>query len=65
MGFNINSVYGEQEENIIFERFIKNTFNWLTQKPVIFVKDWPSNYRSAMVINVMGNSELTNYQNII
>ena len=64
MGFNINSVYGVQEENIIFERFINNTFNWLTEKPVIFVKDWPSNYKSAMVINVVGNSELTNYQNI-
>jgi hypothetical protein len=65
MGFNINSVYGEQEEYIIFERFIRNTLNWLTEKPVIFVKDWPSDYKAAMVINVIGNSDLSNYQNII
>lgn len=65
MGFNINSVYGEQEEYIMFERFIKNSMNWLIKKPIIFVKDWPSDYKSAMVINVIGNSDLTNFQNII
>jgi Beta-galactosidase trimerisation domain len=39
MGFNINSVFGEQEEYIMFEKFIKNSMNWLTKKPIIFVKD--------------------------
>lgn len=65
MGFDINSVHGEQEEYIMFDKFFKNTISWLNKKPIIFVKDWPGNYKAAAVINVNVNSDLSNQDNIL
>lgn len=65
MGFDINSVHGEQEEYIMFDKFFNNIISWLNKKPIIFVKDWPGNYKAASVINVNVNSDLSNKDNIL
>lgn len=65
MGFDINSVYGEQEEYIMFERFFINIMNWLTKKPIIFVKDWPSEYKATAIINIVSKGDISSSQNLI
>ena len=50
MGFEINSIMGVQEDYIFFDRLFNNGVNWLTYKPVAFVKDWPAGYDAAAVI---------------
>ena len=48
-GFEINSVIGEQEDYIYFEKLFTNSINWLTYGPTAFVKDWPEKYNAAMI----------------
>lgn len=50
MGFEINSVLGEQEDYVFFERIYNNCINWLTYKPVAYIRDWPNGYLAAAVI---------------
>jgi peptidoglycan/xylan/chitin deacetylase (PgdA/CDA1 family) len=62
MGFEINSVIGVQEDYIVFDRLFNNCAEWLTYKPVGFVRDWPSNYSAAAVImpNISKNAQNIN-----
>lgn len=48
-GFELNSVLGEQEDYIYFERLFNNCLNWLTYRPTAYIKDWPSPYEAAMI----------------
>ncbi len=49
----------------MFDKFFNNIISWLNKKPIIFVKDWPGNYKAASVINVNVNSDLSNKDNIL
>ncbi len=48
-GFELNSVIGKQEDYIYFERLFNNSINWLTYRPIAFVKDWPEGYKAAAI----------------
>ncbi|MHB8337364.1 MAG: polysaccharide deacetylase family protein [Ignavibacteriaceae bacterium] len=50
MGFEINSVIGEQQDYIYFDRLFNNCMSWLTYQPIAFAKDWPSNYSAAAML---------------
>lgn len=64
-GFEINSVYGgEQEDNIYFEKLLINSINWLTYSPTAYIKDWPANYDGAAIIVPTVTSEEENINNI-
>ncbi|PKL89188.1 MAG: hypothetical protein CVV23_06340 [Ignavibacteriae bacterium HGW-Ignavibacteriae-2] len=62
-GFNLNSVIGERDDFIYFEKLIKNSVHWLTYRPTSFIKDWPEPYvAAAIIIPVVGN-EIGNVYN--
>ena len=50
MGFEINSIIGEQEDYIYFDRLFSNSMDWLAYKPIAFAKDWPSDYNAAAIL---------------
>lgn len=62
-GFEINSVIGEQEDYINFEKLFINSVNWLTYNPTAFIKDWPSTYKAAMIIIPTLSEQVYNIQN--
>jgi hypothetical protein len=62
-GFEINSVVGEQEDYIYFDRLFRNSLNWLTYNPTAYVKDWPAPYEAAAVIVPMITEQPNNALN--
>lgn len=65
MGFEINSVIGVQEDYIFFDRLFNNCTDWLTYKPIIFVRDWPANYSAAAVIMPNISKDAQNINNLL
>lgn len=65
MGFEINSVIGVQEDYIFFDRLFNNCADWLTYKPVIYVRDWPSNYSAAAIIMPNVSKDAQNVNNLL
>ncbi|MBZ0199442.1 MAG: polysaccharide deacetylase family protein [Ignavibacteriaceae bacterium] len=65
MGFEINSIIGIQEDYIYFDRLFNNSINWLTYKPVAFVKDWPSSYDAAAVLAPSIGDNAGNLNNLL
>ncbi|MEG8945517.1 hypothetical protein [Rosettibacter firmus] len=49
-GFELNSVLGVQKDFVYFEKLFNNSINWLTYQPTAFVKEWPSNYKAALIL---------------
>lgn len=64
-GFELNSVLGEQEDYIYFERLFNNCINWLTYRPTAFIKDWPAPYEAAMILVPTINNYPGNINNIL
>jgi len=62
-GFEINSIIGEQEDYINFERLFNNSINWLSYSPTAFIKDWPDPYKAAMIIIPTLSKQVYNIQN--
>ncbi len=50
MGFEINSIIGEQSDYVNFDRLFSNSMAWLSYQPIAFIKDWPLNYSAAAMI---------------
>jgi peptidoglycan/xylan/chitin deacetylase (PgdA/CDA1 family) len=65
MGFEINSVIGVQEDYIFFDRLFNNCVEWLTYKPIVFVRDWPANYSAAAVIMPNISKDPQNINNLL
>lgn len=63
-GFEINSVIGQQEDYIFFEKLFTNSVNWLTYGPTAFVKDWPDQYDAAMVFIPTLEDQIYNVSNL-
>lgn len=63
-GFEINSIYGQQEDYIYFEKLLQNSVNWLTYNPTSYIKDWPAPYAAAAIIVPTVASEEWNINNI-
>lgn len=64
-GFELNSVVGEQEDYIYFDRLFRNSLNWLTYNPTAYVKDWPAPYEAAAVIVPMITEQPNNALNLL
>lgn len=64
MGFELNSVLGEQEDYIFFDRLFQNSINWLTYNPTILLKDWPEPYNAAAIIMPVLSSNISNVKNL-
>jgi hypothetical protein len=64
LGFNFNSVK-EQNDRLVFERLITNSINWLLQKPVVYVKDFPGAYNAAAIIVPVLSDSIRNVYNIL
>ncbi len=64
-GFELNSVVGEQEDYIYFDRLFRNSINWLTYNPTAYVKDWPAPYESAAIIVPMITEQPQNALNLL
>ncbi|GAB6282229.1 MAG: hypothetical protein STSR0008_09730 [Ignavibacterium sp.] len=65
MGFEINSVIGIQEDFVYFDILFKNSIDWLTYKPISYIKDWPGNYQSAAIILVSFDDQIGNVRNLL
>lgn len=64
MGFELNSVLGEQEDYIFFDRLFQNSVNWLTYNPTILLRDWPEPYKAAAIIMPVLSSNIYNVKNL-
>ena len=65
MGFEINSVIGEQQDYIYFDRLFNNCMSWLTYQPIAFAKDWPSNYSAAAMLVPELSHNLNDVNNLL
>ncbi|MHB8579580.1 MAG: polysaccharide deacetylase family protein, partial [Ignavibacteriaceae bacterium] len=65
MGFEINSVIGEQQDYIYFDRLFNNCMSWLTYQPIAFAKDWPSNYSAAAMLVPELSHSLNDVNNLL
>lgn len=64
-GFELNSVLGEQEDYIYFEKLFKNSINWLTYRPTAYIKDWPAPYDAALLFVPTIQNQPGNISNIL
>lgn len=64
-GFELNSVYGEQEDYVYFDKLFRNCIHWLTYLPTAFIKDWPSPYQAAAVFIPTLDGNIGNVKNLI
>ena len=63
-GFETNSVLGQQEDFIYFEKLLLNSINWLTYNPTSYIKDWPASYDAAAIIVPTITAEEGNVYNV-
>ncbi|MEO8399639.1 MAG: polysaccharide deacetylase family protein, partial [Ignavibacteriaceae bacterium] len=64
MGFELNSILGNQDDYIYFDRFFQNSIHWLTYTPIAYVRDWPKGYNAAAIITPVLSNEEKNIQNL-
>jgi peptidoglycan/xylan/chitin deacetylase (PgdA/CDA1 family) len=60
MGFEINSVLGRQDDYVYFDRLFNNCINWLTYKPIAYLRNWPNGYRGAAMLAPVISDSLQN-----
>jgi hypothetical protein len=65
MGFEINSVIGNNMDYIYFDRLMSNSINWLTGLPTVYVKEWPSPYNSASLFIPAITENPNNINNLV
>lgn len=65
MGFDIGSVTGVHEDDILFERLFNNYLYWLLKKPIAFVKNWPSGYNAAAILSSSLNENPSKIKNLL
>jgi peptidoglycan/xylan/chitin deacetylase (PgdA/CDA1 family) len=53
-------VIGVQEDYIYFEKFLRNSINWLNYDPIVYVKDWPKPYESAAIFTPEISDDMSN-----
>lgn len=52
MGFTPSSIQGNKNNTLILDRLIKNSLDWLQDKPLVTANVWPPGYRSGGAILV-------------
>ena len=65
MGFEPNSVLGEQEDYVYFDRLFRNCIGWLSYSPLGFIREWPDGYEAAAVIAPSFKKDMNNVGNIL
>ncbi|MGE5411650.1 MAG: hypothetical protein ACM3MI_11885, partial [Clostridiales bacterium] len=65
MGFELNSVIGQQEDYIYFDRLFQNSLSWLTYSPTAIIHDWPGTYEAAAVITPALTNNVNNIYNLL
>ncbi|MDP4192881.1 MAG: hypothetical protein Q8858_15045, partial [Bacteroidota bacterium] len=65
MGFELNSVIGQQEDYIYFDRLFQNSLSWLTYSPTAIIHDWPGTYEAAAVIAPALTNNVNNIYNLL
>jgi hypothetical protein len=64
MGFELNSVLGEQEDYVYFDILCRRSVDWLTYTPAARVRDWPASYRAAAIVVASLSTEFENVKNL-
>jgi hypothetical protein len=59
MGFELNSVLGDQKDYIYFDILCRRSIDWLTSTPTVQVRDWPAPYSAAATVLVSCEGEFT------
>ncbi len=62
-GFELNSVIGNQQDYIFFDRFFSSSMDWLLHNPTVELVDWPPPYHSAAVMVPIISKEPDNLKN--
>lgn len=65
MGFEINSILGNKDDYIFFERLFNNSINWLTHGPIAYIRDWPRGFEAAAVISATLATNPSNIENFL
>ncbi len=63
-GFELNSVIGDQEDYIYFDRLFYSSVSWLLNLPTIQFLDWPANYKAAAIFVPTIVDEPNNFKNL-
>jgi hypothetical protein len=50
MGFELNSVLGNQDDYVYFDLLCRRSVDWLKGTPTAQVRDWPANYQAAAMV---------------
>jgi hypothetical protein len=50
MGFELNSVLGNQNDYVYFDILCRQCIDWLTGTPTVLVRDWPAGFRAGAMI---------------
>ncbi|MCF8265629.1 MAG: ThuA domain-containing protein [Melioribacteraceae bacterium] len=64
MGFEFNSVIGQTEDYVYFDKLFINSVNWLLNRPTVFIHDWPSPYEAAAVLIPTIDEQAGNISNL-
>ncbi len=64
MGFDINSIIGVQEDYVYFDKLFSNCIDWLSYKPIAFIKDWPGDYNAAAILISDLSGNIINEENL-
>ncbi len=62
-GFELNSVIGNQQDYIYFDRFFSSSLDWLLHLPTAEIVDWPPPYKAAAVMVPIVSNEPQNLKN--
>ncbi len=63
-GFELNSVIGDQEDYIYFDRLFFSSLSWLLYRPTLHFIDWPSPYKAAAIFVPTIVDEPKNFKNL-
>ncbi len=64
-GFELNSVIGDQKDYINYNKLFVNCINWLTYRPIAYIKDWPPPYDAAAIFIPTVDENPGNANNLI
>ena len=60
MGFDLNSVIGDQKDYIAFDILCRRSIDWLMRTPTVQVRDWPAPYTAAASLLVSCEGKFEN-----
>ena len=49
-GFQLSQIIGDKSQQLVVEKLIYNTIDWLSNKPILMLTPWPENYQIPVLI---------------